>query len=74
MSKIQFRTQYPGQQPQLVDMPEHMLRNIVKLGRLPPFVDVFVPLGPAMSRNMSAEEFEAWLVVIRANHPDWASW
>lgn len=54
-------------------MPEHMLRNIVKLGRLPPFVDVFVPLGSAMSRNMSADEFEAWLIVIRVNHPDWAT-
>jgi len=57
---MRFVREFPGQESQKVELPPHMVDNIVKAGKLPPFYEAYVEISDALSRKASDDEVTKW--------------
>jgi len=53
---VRFVQEFPEQESQTVELPLHMIDNIAKSGKLPPFYEAYLAITDALSRKCSADE------------------
>ena len=61
---VRFVQKFPGQESQTVELPLHMIDNIAKSGKLPPFYEAYLAITDALSRKCSDDEVTKWAKMV----------
>ena len=61
---VRFVQEFPKQESQTVELPLHMIDNIAKSGKLPPFYEAYLAITDALSRKCFDDEVTKWAKMV----------